>query len=69
LFALWLYEEREIALFVSILALPSGVILWIPKKIREHRRTRRLELGLCPRCGYDLRASPNRCPECGAIPA
>ncbi len=33
--------------------------------IRRRRRRRRGERGLSPACGYDLRASPGRCPECG----
>ena len=56
----------------------AGMPHWLPVVVfalapavrwtRERRRLVRVREGRCTSCGYDLRASPERCPECGASP-
>jgi hypothetical protein len=52
-----------------------GIPLWLPAAIfltigiLTYLKARpRYPDGFCEICGYDLRATPERCPECGAIP-
>lgn len=40
--------------------------LWWLVRGRTWRRRQRVAQGRCAECGYDLRATPGQCPECGA---
>jgi len=46
-----------------LLAMAVGCLgVWLFRKIRSAHP----QAGLCPTCSYDLRASKDRCPECGS---
>ena len=67
------YKSERGATFISIpiwsAALATAVLpaIWLVRRVRVRMR---LAPGCCRRCGYDLRASRDRCPECGtAIPS
>jgi hypothetical protein len=62
---LWLWYGSSVPLGAMTLA-------FFLRSIREvmlERRYVRVQMGCCDRCGYDLRASGERCPECGSTRA
>jgi hypothetical protein len=56
--------ELPLWMFAVASALFPSILLY-----RRRRAAQRRTVGHCTNCGYDLRASPERCPECGAAAA
>jgi hypothetical protein len=61
-------SARRVGVPWWFLMLASGALpaLWCIHRARIARASKRQAGGLCPSCGYDLRATPDRCPECGS---
>ena len=60
----FVYMQYWAVLLVDIAIL--SFFLW--RAFAHHRLRYRLIHGLCSYCGYDLRTTPGRCPECGTVP-
>jgi hypothetical protein len=65
-----IYEFRadgqlKMAIPLWLLCLVTAVLA-ATRLISQRYRASGWGVGMCPSCGYDLRATPERCPECGA---
>jgi len=67
-FAVWVpWKGPEWLAAVLFLIVVAASVAYRVERARRWQRKRKREMGgLCPACGYDLRATPARCPECGA---
>jgi len=65
----WRVTGVEVHYWLVVLLAAPLPLARARRVVRAYVRERRRRGGLCLACAYDLRATPGRCPECGAVPS
>jgi len=59
----FVHRGVEVSYGALVLILSLLPVSWVVRRIGNRKRLP----NACAHCGYDLRATPDRCPECGAV--
>lgn len=63
------YEDVPAAMIIPYLPIAIIAMImpcaWVAGRTMGARRAKARRRGVCHVCGYDLRATPRKCPECG----
>jgi hypothetical protein len=60
-------RQVQIPYWPALLLAAACAALSGKRVFKDLRSRRRVKAGLCPACAYDLRATPDCCPECGLM--
>jgi hypothetical protein len=58
-----IYTQLSVPNWMLLVAFAVLPVVWLIRRRARHWAL----VGRCRQCGYDLRATPDRCPECGSL--
>jgi hypothetical protein len=64
----WIGVITAVAMLIGRIAFYAYRSWQLIRSVGMSEQDERRRKGQCIKCGYDLRATPDRCPECGTMP-